>query len=133
MIHSFPHRMVAVPVRILLGLFTDPVALIADVVFYLALTFTLWGLWLLIVHVKHWIARHVRHAALDREYAALCDAYSLDGPCDTEKLPGVTHVGPAAPPPVRRPSRRRRRPGVRIPRRRVRNTTTSSSDRSFRS
>lgn len=129
---SFPHRMIAVPARILLALFTDPVATVAVVAFWAALAFTFWVLWLLIVRVEQQIARRVKGDALDREYAALCDAYSPDGPCDTEELPGVTRIGPAAPPPPHRPSRRRRMYGVRIPRRRTRHTTTSSSNRRFR-
>lgn len=67
---------------------------------------------------ERWIARHVKADALDREYAALCATYSLDeltDASDAEYLPGVAHLGPAAPPPVRRAVRRRRMPSVRIP------------------
>lgn len=132
MTHSFPHRMIAVPARILLALFTDPLATVAIVAFWAALAVVFWVSWLLIVRVEQWIGRHVADRALDREYAALCDQYCPDKPADAEYLPGVTHLGPAAPPSVRTALRRRRMPSVRIPRRRVRHTTTSSSDRSTR-
>lgn len=128
--HSFPHRMIAVPARILLALFTDPVATIAVVAFWAALALTFWVSWLLIVRVEQWITRHVKGDALDREYAELCASYPADETPDAEYLPGVTQLGPTTPqPPPRRPSRRRRMPSVRIPRRRVRHTTSDRSPR----
>lgn len=131
--HSFPHRMIAVPARILLALFTDPLATVAIVVFWAALALTFWVSWLLIVRIEQWIARHVADHALDREYADLCDAYRLDEPADmsgAEHLPGVTRLGPVTPQPVRHALKRRGAQAVRIYRRRMRHTMTSSDRRS---
>lgn len=112
---------------------TDPQAALAFSIAALVVLLSLPLALRALITAERWIARHVRHDALDREYAALCATYSRDeltDASDAEYLPGVAHLGPAAPPlPSRRPSKRRRMPSVRIPRRRVRHTTTSSDRR----
>lgn len=132
--HSFPHRMIAVPARILLALFTDPLATVAVVAFWAALAVVFWVSWLLIVRVEQWIARHVNQHHARQEQRAfeeitqhLGDVFPADIPSGAEYMPGVTQLGPATPPPVRPALKRRRMAGVRIPRRRARHATTSSS------
>lgn len=98
---------------------TDPQAALAFSIAGLVLLLSLPLALRALITAERWIARHVRHDALDREYAALCATYSLDEP----------GPGPAAPPPVQS-GLKRRRMGVRTLRRRVRHTTTS--DRSSR-
>lgn len=130
MTHSFPHRMVAVPARILLALFTDPLATIAVVAFWAALALVFWVLWLLIVRVETWISRHVADRVLDRERRAFDEIVQRlrdDFPSDAEYLPGVTRIGPATPPPGRQV--RRRMPRIPGRPRARRHTTFSSSDR----
>ena len=124
---SFPHRMAAVIARIVLAVVEDLPAFVADVACLVAVPVSLWLLHRLIVRTAAWIGQHVRRDALDREYAELCAAAGADDPA-VECLPGVTHLGRPTPPPLRRPVRRRRMPGVRIPRRpRARRYTPTSS------
>ena len=136
---SFPHRMVAATFQFAVFLFEHLPPIVAAVVFFVAVVAVVavsvavpWQTARLVVRAWRRDADRRALAELNREYAALCDAYSPNGPADTsdaEHLPGVTRFGPAVPPPVRREIRRRRMAGVRIPRRRVRHTTSSSSDR----
>lgn len=134
---SFPHRMIAVPARILLALFTDPLATVADVVAYAALALMFAGLSVLIVRIERWISRRLALHRRRREQRAfeeitqhLGDVFPADVPSDAECLPGVTRIGPASSAPVRPAFTRRRIAGLHIPRRRVRHTTPS--DRSPR-
>lgn len=144
MTHSFPHRLIAAVFQSAVVLFEHLPPLVAAVVFFAAAVAVVavsvavpWQTARLVVRVWRRAAGRRALAKLNREYAALCATHSLDGPADepddepdAEHLPGVTRIGPATPPPVRRATRRRRMP-VRIPRRRVRHTTTTS-DRSPR-
>lgn len=114
---SFPHRMVAVVARIVLAIVEDVPAAVADIACLVAAVVSLWLLHRLIKSAAAWIGRHVRRDALDREYAELCESFDANTS--------------ATPPRVRSALKRRRMSGVRIPRRRVRHTTTSS-DRSPR-
>lgn len=111
---SFPHRMVAVVARIVLAIVKDLPAAVADIACLVAAVVSLWLLHRLIKSAAAWIGRHVRRDALDREYAELCESHRAEIP--------------ATPARVRSALKRRRMP-VRIPRRRVRHTTSSSDRR----
>lgn len=140
---TFPHRLIAASFQFAVVLFEHLPPIVAAAVFFVAVVAVVavsvavpWQTARLVVRVWRRDADRRALAELNREYADLCNAYSPNGPTGTsgaEHLPGVTRIGPATPPPVRPKLRRRRMPSVRIPRRHVRHTTTSSSDRSSRS
>lgn len=139
MISSFPHRMVAATFQFAVVLFEHQPPIVAAVVFFAAVVAVVavsvtvpWQTARLIVRVWRWIRHRAANrralAELNREYAALCATYRLDGPADdsdVEHLPGVTRIGPATPPPVRPALRRRRMADMRIPSRILRRNTTN--------
>lgn len=140
MTSSFPHRLFSAVFQSAVVLFEHLPPLAATVVFFAAVVAVVavsvavpWQTARLAVRAWRRIAARRSLAGLNREYAALCAAYSLDGPADTfgaEYLPGVIHLGSATPPPVRRALKRRGAQAVRIYRRRMRHTTTFSDRRS---
>ncbi|ACU71951.1 hypothetical protein Caci_3042 [Catenulispora acidiphila DSM 44928] len=132
---SFPHRMLAVVARLVLAIVEDLPAFVADIAAVVVVAVAARILHWLIKRAAAWVGRHVADHRLKRETEAfngivqhLGDVFAdVDEP--TQLLPSAPHHRPATPPPVRRALRRRRMPGVHIPRRRVRHTTTSTDRR----